>query len=202
MGNVTKDDILAFYESGIFRRELKNTVDKAAERAYRDLCRTIDFPDEWNAKTRTEGKLKGYDELREQIGRLNAHSQGEYDEWLKSTSTELTKIYGDFFHFGHAQKWINMTMKYLLCFGFQKVVDHKQYLHAPVDTYVVEAAFNEYKISKEGLLPWSKIGCEGQKEELYFKFQEALKNAVESKYGSAIKWEFSAWSNYEKQEAQ
>lgn len=46
---------------------------------------------------------------------INGFKEGDFDEWHESRCDDLVKDYGDeeLFTFGNAQKWVNMTMKYL-----------------------------------------------------------------------------------------
>ncbi len=43
-------------------------------------------------------------------------------------------------HYGQAQKWLNMTLKYMLLLGVEEVVKIKEFLHVPVDRFVFAAA--------------------------------------------------------------
>jgi hypothetical protein len=67
----------------------------------------------------------------------------QFDEWHKATSSTLTSIYeGIQFKFtvGQAQKWINMSLKYIYVMGEERVDgfgEAYQFCHAPLDNILV-----------------------------------------------------------------
>ena len=123
-----------------------------------------------------------------------------------------------------AQKWINMTMKYLalLCdvcsdseleeTEFYKkygnmIERHRDAFHAPVDRYIINAAWKHpeinlpvkygkgkrdrtYRDAAENVTAWSRWEC---KE--YCQFQRSLSTFVkkEGKYKNVLDWENEAW---------
>lgn len=202
MKGINAEDIKCFYEGCIFVRSLEDPIKKAAERAYRDLCRTISFPDGCNKQGL---KQDVYDVLKKKISILPEKSQEKYDEWFNSLAKKIIDKYSKSnkdigFYFGHAQKWINMTMKYLLCLDYNKYHSYEDFLHAPIDKYVVIEAQKDFNITIDGLIPWSRIGKEQKDNEipaLYYKFQEALREHTNSNNLSVIQWEFQAWLNHE-----
>lgn len=87
----------------------------------------------------------------------------------------------DRFYYGQAQKWLNMTLKYIWLLGIQEeqMGKLKNCLHVPVDSYIMEAAAGrcrkkgvttegvgillkrndgqyKEKYSEESVLPWSR----------------------------------------------
>lgn len=137
-------------------------LDAAAERAYRDASgRVLSIANESES-----GKYKGNakEKLNSQL--LKLPPAADYDTWFFETCCELKTAYktaenkdGDHaFHFGHAQKWVNMTMKYLYVIkSIFKVYgkdilpwltdDLEERLHIPVDSYIMEAAAAKGTIS-------------------------------------------------------
>ena len=102
--------------------------------------------------------------------------------------------------YGQAQKWLNMTLKYLWILGFWTDNNIKNVLHVPVDSYIMEATS---KLKTEVKIPYAKIEGAGRykeskskkwsawEKEEYFEFQRTLKIALENKV--PIVWENSAW---------
>lgn len=105
------------------------------------------------------------------------------------------------FHYGQAQKWLNMTLKYMWLLGlwekeFEKILP---VLHVPVDSFIIEKVWNNsaiylpcddrkrnQKYSEEKVDSWSRWDCEAYKE-----FQNSLRNFLGGK--NPIEWECSTW---------
>lgn len=186
--------LIKFYRSCIFKRDL-DEISQAAERAYRDMCRTIRFPKNIDQTKKSDLEKLGFETIKAEINDMTLCSQNEYDAWVISTSDKLQALYqknGVELTLGHTQKWINMTMKYLLCFDNQKARGIEHLLHVPIDTYVVEEA--KKLVPTAGLLPWSKI----ESANLYTAFQNNLRTVILEKQlaESPIIWEFNAWSGH------
>lgn len=166
--------------------------------------------------------------LSEQINELLKSSQEEFDIWHERTcdqivgrakkfsgpDKELFAIKKDIsassdkvFFYGQAQKWLNMTLKYMLIMGLwdRELEEKKEYFHVPVDSYIMKAASAEginvpYKNKKqEGVLASgmyseakSKVWSQWEKEE-YVKFQEDLRSRLEILKVYPMEWEFSVW---------
>lgn len=122
------------------------------------------------------------------------------------------------FSYGVAQKWVNMTMKYMvitadlcaLCdddFGFvQKFGDmiakFRNDFHAPVDRYIIDAAWKFANITpdtedhqeskpkrpKKCTTPWSRWN-----PKMYEQFSGALKSELDKEGKSPLDWEGPAW---------
>jgi hypothetical protein len=91
--------------------------------------------------------------------------QERFDQWHRAACAQLVEHYrrSEFatFTVGHAQKWINMTVKYLALFDEGDPRQQRQLLdlgHMPIDSVMLE------RLSEEGLPPklrpgkWSRIG--------------------------------------------
>ena len=61
----------------------------------------------------------------------------------KSFSSIREEVLDSALHYGQAQKWLNMTMKYMLLLGVEEVVAMKKYLHVPIDSYILKAAASD-----------------------------------------------------------
>ncbi len=78
-----------------------------------------------------------------------------YDEWHFDLCTKLKEKYMheniNFFTYGNAQKWVNMTIKYLnlidaLSEGFifhERLCKFQSKFHIPVDSYIIEAIWEK-----------------------------------------------------------
>lgn len=143
-----------------------------------------------------------------QIQKLNSLASN-YEEWHKSTCEGLCKKHSKvclnekdpFFRYGNAQKWVNMTMKYLWMLGLlDDAVDYKK-LHIPIDSFIIDALWNDDKIefplksenvnrSKKYAKPsdyvigWSRW----YKSDYLCKFRKSI-----SSDGFSLEWENDAW---------
>lgn len=189
-----------------------------AQRAYLDLSRTLTFKPEFkdvkvNGKV-VENRLEERKKFRavicgiikDGVWDLIKSSPGDYDtvhdalcKQLKEASEKYCEYEvnkntkADGITYGQAQKWLNMTIKYMWLLGiwesdFKNLIE---VIHVPVDSYIIEAA-NKRNNFKDGAkvdvpkIAWSKW----DKAEEYTNFQESLRKAVKE---SPIEWEGPAW---------
>lgn len=161
--------------------------------------------------------------ITRQIGKLKIQSQEDFDAWHAETCDEIVlkaKGYsspdkqlfaaknkkregseGNVFFYGQAQKWLNMTLKYMLIMGLweEELTEKKKYFHVPVDSFIMGAAgisvpckdkngwtWGEYSESK------SKVWSQWEKEE-YTEFQKALRDKLSKDNTYPMEWEGSAW---------
>ena len=106
---------------------------------------------------------------------------------------------GTEFYFGLAQKWVNMTYKYLWLFGECSIDKNK--LDAPLDRYILKAITcgndNKYGLnilsdSESKELTWSILE-KNKYLEIQRRIKDALKKKAEWDFKSAIEWENVAW---------
>ncbi len=159
----------------------------ASKRAYRDLCRTLRFRGESGDKYR-----KVIDELIED--RIHSFitkgctGQEQYDRMHESLCEDIVGYYrtsGVEFYIGHAQKWVNMTMKYLYILGGMDLSGVFNYLHIPLDKYVFSVVQDKLSIPRP-CVTWSKINDYA----LYFEYQQKIRNCLAI---PPIRWECSNW---------
>lgn len=139
----------------------------------------------------------------------------DFDDWHKAKCEEIKekmngnyetvnnsdeKVLEESFTIGQAQKWVNMTLKYLWLLNALPAGVKPEYLHVPIDSYIIEIAYdNKNKFENAlGLLEekpkdsWSKLS----KYEDYFKIQKAIRKAIKTNATNEtipIKWESLAW---------
>jgi hypothetical protein len=67
-----------------------------------------------------------------------------FDAWHQETCSQLQTRYAQYNHelfIGQAQKWVNMTLKYVYTFGEQRIsgfAPFYQYSHVPLDTILID----------------------------------------------------------------
>lgn len=146
----------------------------------------------------------------------------DFDDWHKAKCEEIKeKINGNYetvnnsdekileesFTIGQAQKWVNMTLKYLwLLDALPKNICEKD-LHIPIDSYIIEIAYdnknkfeNALGLEEKPEESWSKLS----KYEDYFKIQKAIRKAIKTNATNKtipIKWESLAWIEVAKKQA-
>jgi hypothetical protein len=166
-------------------------IDSAIDLAYRDFNRTIhgyskvtmsnlhsdlrnvlkSFIEDIRTTTYTKNE---FDLLHEKVCEAMIN---EFDNAVPSDKARL--------HYGQAQKWVNMTLKYLLTLSIisptlADVEINYQHFHVPIDKYIlIYLGLNPFS--------WSRIG-----KEQYLSYQEIFRD----KYPNVIPIakEFSIWN--------
>lgn len=214
---------------GITIEEIKNKSDeyiikKCANRAYLDLCRTLKFTEEYKNNKVSFSEciidnimIKKIKDLLDKFDPSVINTEKfDFDCWHEKLCEKLNEEANkceylvssdndESFHYGQAQKWVNMTLKYMFitekwpeCFE-----NIKCFLHAPIDNYILEGVWNEKwidvleivnikefdvekKFDSDKFKPWSKWN-----QELYKKFIKCLRNKVKNQ--NLIEWETKTW---------
>lgn len=192
-----KEDILRFLRLAYFGN-IDEPYNAAGDRAYRDFCRTIDFPKSEQKYTRQEliqqylkrqnVKDSIYGWLQNELKSLDISTDKDFDLWHCSS---CKRIITDFateapLYYGQAQKWLNMTMKYLLVLEVPEAERLISYFHIPIDNIVIQTA----KDVKPPQKPWSQWA-----EDDYLNYQLELKSFIRKKCPTMapIIWEFKHW---------
>lgn len=197
------------------------TVEKADETAPKKLLNKlnenkIEMSDDKSRKNVL--KVLGSNEIIKFISSLNK-SEADFDDVHNNLCKALMNLYKDYcnsercFTYGVAQKWVNMSVKYLYllsgltCFKYNCTLNGfiacKEYFHIPLDSYMIKAISETGKINNSDIsglsvsiktynLPnsWSKI----DESKGYQDYQKAvIKKIVEPPYASPLDWECPAW---------
>lgn len=189
-----------------------------AQRAYLDMSRTLKF----------DPKKKKHEDFRDEICAiiingikklLTCYDKSEFDDKHSEICTEIiaaakganilelrTKC-EKVFYYGQAQKWLNMTMKYMRIMGFwaDELKPLETYLHVPVDNIVMQKASEKgVKLTRTDgssseyiaeILPWSKWESDN-----YKTFQNELQGRLKevSPQEMPMDWESRIWLEGEK----
>ena len=168
-------DVLDFLKA-IYFGDFTDPLKAASSRAYRDMNRTIRFnglPD----ATRLALREKVNAVFDVELSKLNSDSitsQDEFDAWHRRVSDMIKALYWDEgvkLTYGHTQKWINMTIKYLYMLEvntFDAVFD---FLHIPLYNYVFDIARDSLGITRPKVA-WSKWD---NYEEQYLQYQNVIR---------------------------
>lgn len=195
---------------------------QCAQRAYLDLNRTLKFSEKLKGKnckeakkgelcirqfrnilcevivsqidSRILGNCKNFDDEHEKICKLIKKLANNLLFKIPSENIECKILEEGSFKDGQAQKWVNMTLKYMWLLGKWKKLDDLN-LHVPVDRYILQAVSERfekvpiprkdkkisYKYSESYSEPWSAWEYPD-----YISFQERLGN-------NRKEWEGREW---------
>lgn len=214
---------------GITIEEIKNKSDeyiikKCANRAYLDLCRTLKFTEEYKNNKVSFSEciinnimIKNIKDLLDIFDPSVKNTEKfDFDGWHEKLCEKLNEEANkceylvssdndESFHYGQAQKWVNMTLKYMFitekwpeCFE-----NIKYFLHAPIDNYILEGIWNEEwrdvleivnikefdlekKFDSDKFKPWSQWD-----KDRYKDFIDCLRDKVKNQ--NLIEWETKTW---------
>ena len=180
---IEKALIQNFYRISLFGNE-PDSVTAAAKRAYRDFCRTINFKKKSDHSRAVEKVVSIFRVWLLKISEIQ--SVEGYDKWHKELYGEIKKAFDEYatLTVGQVQKWINMTMKYLIILEEKPEKDITQFLHVPIDSIILKKSG---KANFFGQIPWSRIDSYSD----YMEFQKELRKD----YETPIEWEFQAWND-------
>jgi hypothetical protein len=145
----------------IFRKGM--TVPGCIHNAYLDLNRTLHgigkLPEGADLRS------KAGDNMAQALALLKASLRGpiqqaDFDRWHRTTCDNLISVYGNTFPFtaGEAQKWVNMSLKYIYTMGEDRIPGFGAayaFCHAPLDNDVLNAL---WQYGFNGLSKaWSRI---------------------------------------------
>ena len=189
------ENIKKFYRICVFGTE-ENNEKAAANRAYRDMCRTIRFEKGVSQKQKNDCRARVVELIETEIKKYNSIDTVEkYDEFHDSLCLRIIDFYDNptiaEITYGQAQKWVNMTMKYL-CVLYEGQCDwlNKIYsfLHIPIDSIILDKAKkefpNEFQVNNT---PWSQLSRE-EYITIQKKFRAVIKDVI------LMDWEFKAWN--------
>ena len=171
-------------------------IQKCAGAAYRDLRRTL------RGIRYQEFKKQYIDDVctlieecvNDLMNRIELE-QDDFDEWHIKTCEGIVEASSKYeFHTDHgqAQKWLNMTFKYMLLFNQE--IGFQHYLHVPIDQYILNGAKRDLEVNRPPNAPhaWSKWQADD-----YMSYQiDIRKKIAENRYESPIAWEFEVWPKY------
>lgn len=170
---------------------------KCADTAFLDLRRTLRYNDQGSKSDREDFRDEVNGIVADALNELLSETeQGGFDEAHNGICEKIIKvakkgsvIKGEEFYYGQAQKWLNMTLKYMYLLElweeeFERVIP---WMHVPVDSYILKAA-----ASSE-----SKLMC-------WLKLTKAVPEIVKDESGqtrySSYGWKSKAWSRWNREE--
>lgn len=184
-------DILDFLKA-IYFGDFTDPLKAASSRAYRDMNRTIRFnglPDAIRLALREKVNVV-FDVELSKLNFDSITSQDEFDAWHRSVSDMIKALYweeGVKLTYGHTQKWINMTIKYLYMLEANIFDAVFKFLHIPLDNYVFDIARDSLGITRPRVA-WSSWD---NYDEQYLQYQNLIREKIS--IGTPLRWEFRYW---------
>ena len=192
---LTEKDVFDFLINAYFGC-IDEPIGHAANSAYLDLNRTIEFKGSNSVTDVLKAKLrqKVVVAMKSKIDSLLRKSdinQAVFDNWHKNLCKSIVNTYSENgipFHYGQAQKWVNMTFKYLSVMQKELTSNVFEYLHVPIDTNIIDAANDEFGIA------YPQKRCSRVDEKQYLDYQKKLRDAIKVKTNYCpMLWEFRNW---------
>jgi len=182
-----KEDALWFYAMMTMGKDI--SIDGCINTAYRDFCRTLHGIR--NNDHKTEMKSEASDIIRGMIVNIlgNSVPQDEFNKLHESACNDIKTVYlknQTAFFIGQAQKWINMSFKYVYMLyladllkvsktGIDIRKHNYRHFHLPIDNIVLQHQTVKRLYSQHiGNAVWSKIDDYAN----YLVFQKHLKKEV------------------------
>jgi hypothetical protein len=150
-------------------------------RAYRDLNRTIHGLGSIEPDRVKSNHFQLTEQVRESVNCLmnvTFDNQEQFDVKHQKECETLVEKFNQFYsgnpklHIGQAQKWINMSLKYISALGSERHngnLDNYQFFHIPIDNIIQE------KLLKHEITPiktkWSRINDYG----IYLQYQNKVR---------------------------
>lgn len=189
-------DVLDFYKRILFG-SYSDPFEAACFRAYRDFNRTLHLSEAGidDADMRISLRQRVTSIIRESVAELldsKCKSQDEFDKWHKKTTEKIRDWYRKKevdFTYGHAQKWLNMALKYLYTLGACDFKELTRFFHPPLDNYILQAAKKMLGINKphDAWSTWDDYSD-------YLNYQKQLRDKIDGQ--SLFRWEFHTWNSH------
>lgn len=214
-------DFLMYSVFSITGKEDKDKKIKCARRAYRDLARTLRYKySSSELEHAKKGSEKAYFKEKRDlwIGEMCTKlidsidmfekEKKTFDTWHKDICAKFVepkdevfcrwdKFLDEKFTWGQAQKWVNMTLKYLWLMDLLPTSISAEWLHVPIDSYILKKlSQNDYfkkckniKADKYRGETWSAMSDYKN----YYELQKEIRDMPKEKQKSPIEWEGAAW---------
>lgn len=173
-------------------------LEACIRRAYLDFSRTLRGLEAVDPERKMHDRAR--DSMKQALEELRLKctgdiTMGQFDEWHRATCCTLTSIYkenpdGQFnFTVGQAQKWINMSLKYVFVMAEERVSGFReayQFCHAPLDNVLLKklASYDGFPKLESS---WSRLKDYGQ----YFDLQKWIRTRFEPE--PPLDVEFKLW---------
>lgn len=154
------------------------------------------------------------DDIKKFIDELKCINKKQFDDWhsekcesIKDSMNKATfiedgkndaKLVNNNFTYGQAQKWLNMTLKYLWLLDMLPDGLSEDSLHVPIDSFILQALKDSYHVkditgSGETYYYNKTVAWSALNDSEYKELQDEIKKIAKKENVSPIVWEGSAW---------
>jgi len=182
-------DITTFWIKVYFNLE-DGYIRAAVKRAYRDFNRTLESlpKKEGDRKILRDIWIEVFERKLKEVLSSTFPSQNEFDVWHQSTCFLIRTANENYpLSQGQAQKWINMTLKYLFAMGETNVPGIKNnypYFHIPLDRIIIGKLYN-FGLGNFDGKPWSKIND----YDSYYNYQKDIRRLYKDRIPMDVEFE-------------
>ncbi len=155
----TLDSLIFFYFGFTLDEDYSEIIVRIIEKAYNDATSQGAFnvkADSRKAQLSKYGEGGSLNIMIERLKMLENDEVVKFDDWHSETCKELIDIYNKnglegIFTYGNAQKWINMTLKYIYLLNgisenyaksfwerTSKICRYSSSFHIPIDSYLID----------------------------------------------------------------
>jgi hypothetical protein len=178
-----KAEIHRFLLQSLFGK-IENKHDAAINRAYRDFNRTLkdfykDDKDERKIKVKEDWNLiikRFINEVKNKTYENYAAFDSIHEDFCNQLINFNKNLYNKLTR-GQAQKWLNMTLKYLIILEEDGIEINMQYFHIPIDNIIQDILQKTMEIPKKFPV-WSQIND----YEAYLKYQNEIRIKFKNDY--------------------
>lgn len=205
-------DFLLFSVIGASIVDDKDTLlDRGIARAYRDASSRVGYFGDLQIEENKEAFEGACGVLKDKIEQATFSNQESFNKWHEKICAGIKPGGSDQTCYGKAQKWLNMTLKYLavtyavlLLFGKtshpfvefyeKKLANAERFFHIPIDSYVCDA------LCWSGLLDDNEEGANSLKESIPVKKESKPLPKQPSKAASPYDSYIKSWSQWNQDE--
>lgn len=182
---VTVDSNILEFLKMLYFGVTDNPFEAASRSAYTDMCRTIRFHGKNGEALRKSVDVLLEERIPELIAVDNSEKFTQWHYFICKQIVEQYEAAGIEFYMGQAQKWVNMTLKYLYVLVPDVVEPFYCFLHIPLDNYIMDIAKKQYGVPPL-TTAWSRISDYQD----YLDYEQKLMEVIDE---VPLNWEFKKW---------
>jgi hypothetical protein len=190
----SREDYFDYLVRCYFPKSADDLLELCVRRAYLDLSRTLHgFAKLKNREDLRERAHQYVVELLRELPTKTILFQPDFDQWHQAACTRLKNLYRKHgfnkFSVGQAQKWLNMSMKYVFTLGEARLPGFAslfQFAHAPIDKDFLERVELKLDIPRP-CVSWSRW----DNYAAYLKYQKEIRDRCPGSVPLAV--EFWLW---------
>ncbi len=159
INKITLDSLIFFYFGFTLDEDFDYILNRIVEKAYGDATNQGAFntkADSGKAQMAKYGENGSLSIMIERLQILKNENRIKFDEWHSETCDQLVKKYEEngfkkIFNYGNAQKWVNMSLKYIYLLNgisknyakafleeTSKICRYSKEFHIPIDSYIID----------------------------------------------------------------